>query len=298
MISNPIKILWLDTEDLYSAHRAIQAGKANNLQVDCFDVSELRFVAGLPCSNVYKGNLEIVDIYDALIVRTFMPYICEVLTIAKLFREAGKVVVDASLTEEGYVMSKMHDYLCLSKNDIPVPRTYQCFDTNSVEEIATELGFPCILKGVHGSEGRHVFKIEDLSQLRRKICRYKAGELQIQEYLEADVDYRVMVIGYKALPVFVRRKPRQGDFRTNFEYNEEVTPLLVSEYPELRDLAENAAKVLRREFSGVDIRFRKDQPLVLEANRRPGFKDFEQTTGFDVAGEFIRYVASRCAGES
>jgi ribosomal protein S6--L-glutamate ligase len=116
----------------------------------------------------------------------------------------------------------------------------------------------------------------------------------IQEFLPAEVDYRVIVVGYRALPVMVQRRPRPGEFRTNFDQAEEVTPIQTDEYPDMKSLAENAARTLRREFSGVDIRCRGTTPLVLEANRRPGFKGFEEATGYDVAGDLIEYVRNKC----
>ncbi|MBI5560849.1 MAG: hypothetical protein HY883_06205, partial [Deltaproteobacteria bacterium] len=121
-------------------------------------------------------------------------------------------------------------------------------------------------------------------------------EVMVQEFLDATEDYRVIVVGYHALPVYVSRRPRPDDFRTNFEFNEEVISHPLSEAPHFQEIAERAARILRREFSGVDIRCRGTTPLVLEANRRPGFKGFEQTTKFDVAGAFIEYVARKCQG--
>lgn len=223
-----------------------------------------------------------------------MPYVSEALTIARLFRDAGKIVVDHSMADEGYAMSKMHDYILLSANKIDVPRTRQPFNPADAEAFAQSLGYPCIVKGIHGSEGRHVHKVDTAHQLMKKVLQYRPGEYMIQEFLPAEVDYRVMVIGYKALPVFVRRKPRSDDFRTNFEHHEEVISVDLSKLPQLGEIAERAARVLRREFTGVDIRCRNDAPLVLEANRRPGFKGFEAATGFDVAGAFIKYVIEKC----
>ena len=65
----------------------------------------------------------------------------------------------------------------------------------------------------------------------------------VQEFLEAEEDYRVVTVGYKALPFYVSRKPREGEFRTNFEWNEEVVPHRISEFPELKHVAELAAKI-------------------------------------------------------
>jgi RimK family alpha-L-glutamate ligase len=292
----PIKVLWFETEDLYAVRRGKEAGKQLGVEVHSLDAFDLSLLAEAGCSGVFAGGHDLVRGYDAIIVRTFMPFVSEVLTIARLFRAAGKVVVDSSLTDEGYAMSKMHDYMLLAAEGVQVPRTRQLFDPNEAATFAAEIGFPCVLKGVHGSEGRHVHKVESPEQLWRQLRQYRTGEVMVQEFLPAEQDYRVMLVGYRALPVYVSRKPRAGDFRTNFEFNEEVTPLPTSEAPHLRDIAERAARTLRREFTGVDIRCRGATPLVLEANRRPGFKGFEEKTGYDVAGAFIGYVKRRCEG--
>jgi glutathione synthase/RimK-type ligase-like ATP-grasp enzyme len=188
----------------------------------------------------------------------------------------------------------MHDYLVLASRDVAVPRTRQVIDPNDAEAFAEKLGYPCILKGIHGAEGRHVYKVDSRQQLRRRLLQYKAGDLMVQEFLPAERDYRVIVVGYRALAVYVSRKPGPDDFRTNCELNEEVTCHPLSEAPHLQEIAERASLVLRREFSGVDLRCRGTTPLVLEVNRRPGFKGFEHASHYDVAGAFIQYVADIC----
>ncbi len=290
----PIKILWFETGDLYTIRRGKEVGQRLGVQVDSIDAYDLCLSADGTHVGAFANDRNLADHYDALIVRSFMPLISESLTLARLFREAGKVVVDESMTDEGYAMSKMHDYVVLAKNGVAVPRTRQFCDSNRLAAFAGEVGYPCIVKGSHGSEGRHVYKAESEQQLRKRLMQYKSGDVMVQEYLDAPIDYRVIVIGYRALPVYVSRRPRPDDFRTNFEHNEEVISQPLSEAPHLQDIAERAARALRREFSGVDIRCRGTTPLVLEANRRPGFKGFEQATGFDVAGAFIEYVAQKC----
>ncbi|HEX7317161.1 MAG TPA: ATP-grasp domain-containing protein [Pyrinomonadaceae bacterium] len=293
-MNTSLRILWLESGDLYTIRRGVEAGRRLGVRVDSLEVLDLTFSADGVAPHLAKGAEELAATYDAVIMRSFMPFVSEALTVARLFRDAGKVVVDTSLTDEGYAMSKMHDYVLLSRAGVAVPRTYQCADPAQAERHAEALGFPCVLKAVFGSEGRNVFKADSLAQFRKILWRRKSGEFMVQEFLPAEVDYRVITVGYKALPVMVRRKPQPGEFRTNFDFKEEVTSVPTDEHPDMKELAERAARTLRREFSGVDIRYRGEEPTVLEANRRPGFKGFEEATGFDVAGAFIEYVRDRC----
>ncbi|MHB8782125.1 MAG: ATP-grasp domain-containing protein [Desulfobacteria bacterium] len=294
MKRNITRILLLESEDLYTVKRIVEAGEKAGIQVDSIDIFDITFVSENRKIGIYYGSLDLVSHYDAIIIRTFHPYISESLTIARLFHDAGKVVVDESLAEEGYAVSKMHDYIILAKCGISVPLTWQFFDPNCVEKQAEELGYPCILKGIHGSQGTHVHMVNNKEKLRKKMWQYRCGELLLQEYLPADEDYRVMVVGYKVITTMVSRKPKSGEFRTNFEFDEIVTPRSIEHFSELREVVEKSARILKREFAGVDIRYRGKTPLVLEVNRRPGFKGFEEKTGVDVAGEFIRYVYNKC----
>src|SRR5436305_14327658 len=120
----PTKILWLESGDLYTVRRGIEAGNKLEVQVDSMEMFDLSFVTTGDSQGVFHKSNDLVKTYDAIIVRSFMPYISEALTVARIFSESGKAVVDKSLTEEGYAMSKMHDYLVLAKNGIPVPNTW------------------------------------------------------------------------------------------------------------------------------------------------------------------------------
>src|ERR1044072_7211510 len=250
-MNDPLRILWLDSGDLYTIRRGVEAGRRLGVQVDSLEVLDLTFSAGVDAPHLAAGAQELTAVYDAVIVRSFMPFISEALTIARLFREAGKVVVDTSLTDEGYAMSKMHDYILLARAGVAVPRTYQCADPAQAERYAEALGYPCVLKAVFGSEGRNVFKADTPARFRRILWRRKPGEFMVQEFLPAEVDYRVITVGYRVLPVIVRRKPQPGEFRTNFDFKEEVTPLPTDEHPDMKEMAERGARTLRRELYGA-----------------------------------------------
>ncbi len=288
-----MRILWLGWEDPYTPKRMLHAAASLGIELSTLEISDVSFKAAGGSIGVYQNSRNLVEEHDALIARTFYPHISEALTIARLFHDAGKVVVDESLTDEGFVVSKMHDYILLAAHGIEVPRTWQFHDAAALAGQADKLGYPCVLKGVHGSHGTHVHLVRNHEELMQRYAGYPAGELMLQEYLPADEDFRLLVVGYQALPLMVSRYPAPGDFRTNVAHSQSGSAYHISDFTGLAELASKAARILRREFAGVDIRYRHDKPVVLEVNRRPVFEHFEKVTGFDVAERFLSYVADK-----
>ncbi|HVO41342.1 MAG TPA: ATP-grasp domain-containing protein [Aggregatilineales bacterium] len=293
-----MKILCLSWHDLYATGRFREAAQAGGIDLDTCEIFDVNFFVQDGKIGLYRGEIDLIKTYDVLIVRTFHPYISEALTIARLFRDAGRIVIDRSLTDQGYAVSKMHDYLLLAQAGLSVPRSWQIYDPREVEQVAARVGYPCVLKGVHGAQGNHVHMIRGADDLYRLLWRYPTGELMLQEYLPGAEDYRVITVGSTALPLMVSRRAPSGDFRTNFAIGGTFTKRSLEEFPTFAALAEGAARVLRREFAAVDIRMRGATPLILEVNRRPDFEGFERATGFDVATTFLNYVVeqyTRCA---
>lgn len=281
---------------MYSTIRVKESATNLGIDLDIYEVPDISFITDENEIGLFCKGINIIQTYDVVVIRTFYPHVSEILTIARLFRDAGKLVVDESITDEGYAISKMHDYLILAKNQIPVPRTWQVYDPTEVENLTHILGYPCILKGVHGAHGTHVHLVENIEQVRECLKQYPPGEVTVQEFLPAEEDYRLLVIGYKVLPMIVSRKPYPGEFVTNSAAKAEFTARPLEEFAELKPLAEKAAKILRREFTGVDIRYRKNSPTILEVNRQPTFEGFEMVTKIDVASELLRYIESRFKG--
>lgn len=288
-----MRVVWLGWEEVYTTRRVQEAARQRGLDLLVCNIHDIQFDLEGQRANLRAFGEHLLETCGGLVVRTFYPYISEALTVARLFHDTGKVVIDESLTDEGYAVSKMHDYLVLTERGLPCPRTWQLFNPRQVEALAEQLRYPCVLKGVHGARGEHTYLVHNAEQLHRRLWHYTYGELMLQEYLPAEEDYRVLVIGYQALPVMVSRKPPTGDFRTNHSLGGKFAPHRLEEFPGFRSLSEQAARALRREITAVDIRMKGEQPMILEVNRQPDFEGFERATHFDVAGEVVRYIQKR-----
>lgn len=292
-ISNKVNILWLGKKNLYAAMRMRDTAKKQKIKINCLEIPECAFIVKNKHAACFVSDKNLVKHHDAIIIRTIYPYTSEILTIAKLFKKANRVVIDGSLADNECAISKMHDYLILTQNNLPVPETYQVFNREKIESIARSIGYPCVLKGIHGSHGKHVYLIKNKTQLLRHLRQYPPGELLLQKFIPAPYDFRVLTVGYKALPYLLVKTPQAGDFRTNFALGARFSSRPIANFTNLTRLAEKAAKTLRREFAAIDIRLSNKKPHVLEVNRHPDFEGFEKATNLDVASEFLKYITTK-----
>jgi RimK family alpha-L-glutamate ligase len=280
-----MRLFWYENPN-YCTERALAAAADAEMDVFTAGPEQISFSSTPPYLRGPAGE-DILALCDAVLIRKFAPYVSEAMTVARLFADAGKPVFDPALADEGYAISKMHDYILLAAAGLPIPRSEQPFNSAAALQAAAQLGYPVILKGVHGTGGHRVHKADSPEEASTILQLYPPGALIVQEFLPAASDWRVIVIGGEAIPVAVERKPMPGDFRTNTDYSNDLTPVARAQAPELFALAEAAAKHLRRSFAGVDLRMGKSGPVILEVNRRPGFRAFEGATGINVAAEAL-----------
>jgi len=281
-------LLWYEPQN-YCTNRALAEAAQAGLDVIQAGPEDLCFSTQSPYL-MHADGRDLLALCDAILIRKFAPHISEAITLAQLFEQAGKLVFDAALCREGYSISKMHDYVQLSRQNIPVPRSTQPMTHAALLQLMGTYPTPFILKGIHGTGGKHVHLVKDASATQALIASYPEGQLIWQEYLPAPYDWRVIVINGQALPVAVERRPVGDDFRTNTDFDNQLRSVARTDNPALFDLAEQAARALTRSFAGVDLRQRGDELVVLEVNRRPGFQAFESCTGYNVAGAVLRMI--------
>ncbi len=182
--------------------------------------------------------------------------------------------------------------LALLRSGVPIPRTVLAFSVEGLVKAAKEVGYPAVVKPVHGSWGRLLALVND-EETARAIAEHREllGPAYRVHYVQELVrkpgrDIRSMCIG-DAVPVAIYRV--SSHWITNTARGARAEPAPVT--PELEDVTLRACRAVGVEVGGVDIVEDPERGLlVLEVNAVPEFKNIVRVTGFDVAGAIASYA--------
>ena len=281
------RFLIIGKKEFYCTQRILEEGLGHGLEVDVFSIREVRFEVTEHGMEVFVGNKSISESYDIIFLQNFYPYFSEGLMLAEWAAVKGIRVIERTLVEDNYVKSKLYDLWKLAEAGLPVPASIQAMHMEAAEKSFSKMNWPTVAKGVHGAQGRWVFKVDTIKEAKKQLKDGMVGIFVFQEFLSIQDEYRVIVIGGKYLGA-MKKFGVNGDFRRNLSLGStaEVAEIDAG----LRTLCESAAKVLKSEIAGVDLVITGGKPYILEVNRRPGFKGFERVTGINVAKAFIEYV--------
>lgn len=227
------------------------------------------------------------DKYDGVIIRTDPSAIEHLNKRMKLF-DLFPSVITKTLNGTTYSrypeFNKLFQIQKLSSANLPVPRT---------SESSEDFSYPMVAKYTHGFGGIHVFLIESLEDLQQVKKKYKQNELIFQEVLPIGEDYRIIVLGNKAITG--HKKKKTGEFVTNVTSGGSVHPIEDFRRDELFSLSEKVAKLFDCEYAGIDIMYdAKGKPRVLEVNRAAGLNQKQyQVWGFDLSMKIIEYFISK-----
>jgi RimK family alpha-L-glutamate ligase len=231
-----------------------------------------------------------------------------------------EVIVVDPLVKDGKpsYACKAWQMLKLKEAGIPVPKTvygslwylYEIMNKSTPnpsfdKEGNAPFNFPVVLKGSGGDRGTRVFKANNLGELEKLIKELRKSETEegkrymLQEYIENQGDYRVLVLGEKVLGVMKRYRRDKRDFRNNFSVGGEVEVARLPE--EIKKMAVEAAKVCGLMVAGVDVMPKnidhglsnnRGDYVVLEVNKGPQFWGFMKATGIDVPMEIVKFLVS------
>ncbi|MCL5410955.1 MAG: ATP-grasp domain-containing protein [Patescibacteria group bacterium] len=130
------------------------------------------------------------------------------------------------------------------KCGVRTPRTYKPEDYN-------KLGFPMVVKEIYGYGGKGVFLVNDKNELKDIITNDRSYLIQEFIKLEHANDYRVYVVGGKAVGGLFRENKDETEFRSNTALGGKAKFIYPSRT--LRSLAEEFAKKISGDIICADF---------------------------------------------
>ena len=183
----------------------------------------------------------------------------------------------------------------LQEAGVPIPRVMVAFTPQAALEAIEEMGYPVVLKPVHGSWGRLLARVNDrdaaeaILEHKSTLGGYVHSVFYIQEYVDKPGrDIRTLVAGDEVIYAVYRRS---AHWITNTARGGEPLPCPLT--PEIADLSLAAAQAVGGGIVAVDLlETAKGRLLVNEVNHTPEFHGAAQATDADIAGKIVDYVLS------
>jgi len=280
-----MKILILGSPNSQESKLLVKAGSKRKHDVFTLIIDDLIFEGGKKALISYKGR-DIVELFDAVIVRGMNKHPDETLLLAKYLNERGVIVVDKRLAKKRYYRTKLATALKFAKSKINYPKTYFVAGNNSLKEALDKIEFPIIVKEIWGMHSKGVLRFKNKKKANN-FFRDKKGEYLLQEDLKENEYLRVFVLDGRVLGAMKRKKKRP---LTNKAVKSGVKSIKIDAPKELIEVAVHATKISGNDICGLDIIKHQDKYYIIEANRSPQFRAFSEIVGVDIATEIIRYL--------
>jgi len=192
----------------------------------------------------------------------------------------GKTVVNSYRTSVT-CGNKLLTTLALVEHGVPTPRTVVAFSEEGALKAVETLGYPAVLKPIHGSWGRLVAILNDPSSAKAIV--------ESRAYLveRPPRDIRSFVVGDRVVAAMYRVAPR-GEWRTNVMRGGRVEVCPITD--ELEDLSLKAAEAVGGGVLGVDIMEGDNGLIVHEVNHVPGFANTARIVEPNLPGLIVEYA--------
>lgn len=250
---------------------------------------------------LHEGNSlfvdDLPDFPQTVVYRTFCDNFEAKKAFYEMLVEKGVYLVNGRGLSTPEIRSKLYQYSRV--RDVsefnPIPTyyftKYESFDA-SVN--AGTISYPLVFKPLAGAGGKGIVlaeSVKDIEFLRED----GIADYVIQPVISNTHDYRVIIIGGKALGV-IKRSAQEGAFVNNFSAGGNASSeedLNIVEL--LKGLGEKVARHFEMDVAGVDIIYDDVNEIYrfMEVNIMPQWDAFNQVTGIDTAKVFWEWVISQ-----
>lgn len=185
----------------------------------------------------------------------------------------------------------------LVKADIRTPKTIIAPMTFSgigycnlsfMDDVEKEIPYPMVVKEAFGSYGAQVYLCGSREEVSDVLKKTDGRTVIFQEFISESRgrDIRINVVGDRVITSMMRYN--DNDFRANITNGGSMKAYTPTEAE--CQAALKASHALGLDFSGVDILFGSDGPVVVEVNSNAHFKNIFDCTGINVADSIIEYI--------
>ena len=190
---------------------------------------------------------------------------------------------------------KLRSLQILSRHHIGIPRTTFVRDKKDVLPAIQRVGgAPVVIKLIEGTQGIGVLLAETVNAAESiiELLQSQKQNVLIQKFVAESKgkDIRAFVVGDRVVAA-MRRVAQGQEFRSNVHRGGVAEAVdLPEEYVET---AVRASQILGLRIAGVDMLEGKSGPQIMEVNSSPGLEGIETSTGLDVAGAVVEYIAAQ-----
>ena len=190
--------------------------------------------------------------------------------------------------------NKMFMTLLLKKHNVPTPRTYFSFSSQSALENIEKVGYPLVIKPVIGSWGRGVMPLKDrdttdaIFEIREITDSPHDRIYYLQEMVNRPPrDIRVITIDDRPIAAMYRKST--GGFKTNIALG--ADPELCKITKEMEDMAAKASQAMGGGILGIDMMEDEKKGLVVhEVNNTVEFKGLARVAKQNIPKEMIEFA--------
>jgi len=190
--------------------------------------------------------------------------------------------------------NKMFMTLLLKKYNVPTPKTYFSFSSESASENIEKVGYPLVIKPVIGSWGRGVMQLKDkdtadaLFEIRDITDSPHDRIFYLQELINRPPrDIRVITVGDEPMAAMYRKS--SGGFKTNIALG--ADPELCEITKEIEEISTKASKAMGGGILGIDIMEDEKRGLVVhEVNNTVEFKGLARVSRRNIPKEMVEFA--------
>jgi len=194
---------------------------------------------------------------------------------------------------------KLRSLQLLSRKGLGLPLTGFAHSTDATQHVIEMVnGAPLVVKLLEGTQGVGVVLAETSKAAESVIEAFRGlnANILVQEFIKeaGGADIRCLVVGDKVVAA-MKRQGKEGEFRSNLHRGGSAVVVKIT--PEERSTAVRAAAVMGLNVAGVDLLRSNHGSVIMEVNSSPGLEGIETSTGKDVAGMIVEFIARKLESE-